>query len=54
MGMTFAEKILARAAGKDSVVPGEIVVVRPAHLLTHDNMAAIIGKIGPELEKYGV
>jgi homoaconitate hydratase family protein len=54
MSMTFAEKILARAAGKDSVVPGEIVMVRPAHLLTHDNTAAIIGKIGPELEKYGV
>jgi len=54
MGMTFAEKILAQAAGKDSVVPGEIVMVRPAHLLTHDNTAAIIGKIGPELEKYGV
>ena len=54
MGMTFAEKILARAAGKDSVVPGEIVVVRPAHLLTHDNTAAIIGKIGPELAEHGV
>jgi len=54
MGMTFAEKILARAAGKDSVIPGEIVMVRPAHLLTHDNTAAIIGKIGPELDKYGV
>ena len=54
MGMTFAEKILARAANTDSVVPGEIVTVRPAHLLTHDNTAAIIGKIGPELDKYGV
>jgi homoaconitate hydratase family protein len=54
MGMTFAEKILARAAGKDRVVPDEIVMVRPAHLLTHDNTAAIIGKIGPELERYGV
>ncbi|MFH1469450.1 MAG: 3-isopropylmalate dehydratase large subunit [Pseudomonadota bacterium] len=54
MGMTFAEKVLARAAGKDKVVPGEIVMVRPAHLLTHDNTSAIIGKIGPELDKYGV
>jgi homoaconitate hydratase family protein len=54
MGMTFAEKVLARAAGKDSVVPGEIVMVRPEHLLTHDNTAAIIDKIGPELEQYGV
>ncbi len=54
MGMTFAEKILARAAGKDRVVPGEIVMVRPNHLLTHDNTAAIIGKIGPELDEFGV
>ena len=28
MGMTIAEKILARAAGKGSVAPGEIVVVK--------------------------
>ena len=28
MGMTIAEKILARAAGRDSVAPGEIVVVK--------------------------
>jgi homoaconitate hydratase family protein len=52
--MTFAEKVLARAAGKDRVVPGEIVMVRPTHLLTHDNTSAIIGKIGPELDQYGV
>jgi homoaconitate hydratase family protein len=54
MGMTFAEKVLARAAGKDSAKPGEILFVRPAHLLTHDNTAAIIGKIGKELDKYGL
>jgi len=54
MGMTFAQKMLARAAGRDSVVPGQIVAVKPDHLLTHDNTAAIIGKIGDELEKYGV
>ncbi|MBN2798402.1 MAG: 3-isopropylmalate dehydratase large subunit [Deltaproteobacteria bacterium] len=54
MGMTFAERVLARYAGKDVVVPGEIAVVRPDHLLTHDNTSAIIGKIAPELEKYGV
>jgi 3-isopropylmalate/(R)-2-methylmalate dehydratase large subunit len=52
--MTFAEKALARAAGEDCAHAGEIKVVRPAHLLTHDNTAAIIGKIGPELEQYGV
>ena len=28
MGMTIAEKILARASGRDSVSPGEIVVVK--------------------------
>ncbi len=54
MGMTFAQKVLARAAGLDSVVPGQIVAVKPDHLLTHDNTAAIIGKIGDELDKYGV
>ncbi len=54
MGMTFAQKILARAAGLDSVVPGQIVAVKPDHLLTHDNTAAIVGKIGDDLEKYGV
>ncbi|MCK4916524.1 MAG: 3-isopropylmalate dehydratase large subunit, partial [Candidatus Eisenbacteria sp.] len=54
MGMTFAQKVLAKAAGLDSVVPGQIVAVKPDHLLTHDNTAAIIGKIGDELDKYGV
>ncbi len=52
--MTFAEKALARAAGEDCAHAGEIKVVRPAHLLTHDNTAAIIGKIGPELEQHGI
>ena len=54
MGMTFAQKVLARASGNDFVVPGQIVAVKPDHLLTHDNTAAIIGKIGDELDKYGV
>ncbi len=54
MGMTFAQKILARAAKLDHVEPGQIVAVRPDHLLTHDNTAAIIGKIGDDLEKHGV
>jgi homoaconitate hydratase family protein len=52
--MTFAQKVLARAAGLDSVVPGQIVAVKPDHLLTHDNTAAIIGKIGDDLGKHGV
>ncbi len=54
MPMTFAEKVLARAARRTQVSPGEIVVVRPLHLLTHDNTAAIIGKIKPELDAYGI
>jgi 3-isopropylmalate/(R)-2-methylmalate dehydratase large subunit len=54
MSMTFAEKILARKAGLDKVVPGQIVTVKPDHLLTHDNTSAIVGKIGADLDKYGV
>jgi 3-isopropylmalate/(R)-2-methylmalate dehydratase large subunit len=41
MGYTFAEKVLARKAGKAHVSPGEIVTVAPDVLLTHDNTAAI-------------
>eukprot|EP01156_Anaeramoeba_ignava_P002022 Anaeramoba_ignava/a217353_229.p1 GENE.a217353_229~~a217353_229.p1 ORF type:complete len:434 (-),score=122.24 a217353_229:325-1626(-) len=52
--MTFAEKILAKKAGLESVVPGQIVTVYPEHLLTHDNTAAIIGKISDELNEFGI
>ncbi len=44
MGHTFAEKVLARKAGLDSVVPGQILTVRPDKLLTHDNTSAIAGQ----------
>ncbi|MBN1956308.1 MAG: 3-isopropylmalate dehydratase large subunit [Anaerolineae bacterium] len=44
MGETFAEKLLARKAGLAGVVPGQIVVVQPDKLLTHDNTAAISKK----------
>ncbi len=54
MGKTFAEKILAKKAGLKEVVPNQIVTVKPEHLLTHDNTAAIIGKIGKDLDKYGI
>ena len=54
MGETFAQKVLARTAGLPAVVPGQIVAVRPDHLLTHDNTAAIIGKIEDDLETHGV
>jgi len=54
MGKTFAEKVLAIKSGRDSVEATQIVTVRPDHLLTHDNTAAIIGKIGDDLDAYGV
>jgi 3-isopropylmalate/(R)-2-methylmalate dehydratase large subunit len=38
---TFAEKILARAAGLDAVRAGQIVDARPDVILSHDNTAAI-------------
>ena len=41
MGKTFAEKLLARKAGLEAVVPGQIVTVQPDKLLTHDNTSAI-------------
>jgi homoaconitate hydratase family protein len=54
MGKTFAEKLLALKSGRESVEAGEIVTVHPDHLLTHDNTAAIIGKIGDDLDSYGI
>ncbi len=54
MDMTFAEKILAKYSDLKEVAPGQIVTVHPDHLLTHDNTAAIIQKIKPELNKYGI
>ncbi len=54
MDMTFAEKMLAKYSKLRKVVPGQIVTVHPDHLLTHDNTAAIIQKIKPELHKYGI
>jgi len=41
MGMTFAEKILAKKAGKESVKPGEVVTVEPDWVMSHDNAAPI-------------
>jgi 3-isopropylmalate/(R)-2-methylmalate dehydratase large subunit len=43
MGLTFAEKILAKKAGLESTVPGQIVEVTPDVALSHDNTAAIKG-----------
>ena len=37
----MTEKLLARASGNDTVNPGEIVVIEPDVILSHDNTAAI-------------
>ncbi|PKO21478.1 MAG: 3-isopropylmalate dehydratase large subunit [Chloroflexi bacterium HGW-Chloroflexi-1] len=42
MGYTFAEKALARAAGLETAVAGQIVDARPDIVLSHDNTAAIV------------
>ncbi|HNQ78918.1 MAG TPA: 3-isopropylmalate dehydratase large subunit [Acidobacteriota bacterium] len=54
MGKTFAEKILMKKTGIKDLVPNQIVIVRPDHLLTHDNTSAIVGKVGEDLKKYGI
>ncbi|MBW2276823.1 MAG: 3-isopropylmalate dehydratase large subunit, partial [Deltaproteobacteria bacterium] len=41
-------------SGQAEVVPGQIVIVEPDHLLTHDNTAAIVGKITDDLAEFGV
>ena len=50
----FAEKVLAKKAGLKEVRPGQIVTVRPDHLLSHDNTAAIVEKITGDLAEFGV
>ncbi|MDQ7030776.1 MAG: 3-isopropylmalate dehydratase large subunit [Ardenticatenia bacterium] len=40
-GQTFAQKALARAAGRERVAVGEVVDARPDRVLSHDNTAAI-------------
>lgn len=43
MPLTFAEKILAKKAGLDLVVPSQIVEITPDVVLSHDNTAPIYG-----------
>jgi 3-isopropylmalate/(R)-2-methylmalate dehydratase large subunit len=43
MPQTFAEKILAKKAGLDHTVPGQIVEITPDVALSHDNTAPIYG-----------
>lgn len=40
-GYTFAEKVLARAAGVESARAGDVLMVRPNLRFSHDNSAAI-------------
>ena len=41
MGLTFAEKILAKKAGLEKTTPGQIVDITPDVVLSHDNAAPI-------------
>src|SRR6185436_3785386 len=41
MGMTFAEKVLARKAGLNDTAPGQVVDISPDVALSHDNTAPI-------------
>jgi 3-isopropylmalate/(R)-2-methylmalate dehydratase large subunit len=54
MGETFAQKVLAARSGARSVEPGQIVTVRPDHLLMHDNAAPIVSKVNADLDTYGL
>lgn len=51
MGMTLAEKTLARKCGKDQVVPGEIVVVPVDCAMMTDILGPRI--IAGEMERIG-
>ena len=52
MGQTFAEKIIARAAGRKSVNPGEIVTCNVDLAMIHD--ASGPRRVKPHLERLGV
>jgi len=54
MGLTFAQKVLAKKAGLATVAVGQIVDVEPDFCLSHDNTAAIsktFAKLGVERVK---
>ncbi len=44
MGMTIAEKILARASGKSKVKPGEVIEPRVDLAMSHENGALVINQ----------
>ena len=51
MGLTLAEKLIARAAGKDEVRPGETLTVRVDLAMMHDSSGP--RRIAPILERLG-
>lgn len=54
MGHTFAEKVLMKKANLSEISVNQIVIVKPDHLLTHDNTSAIVSKVEEDLKKYGI
>lgn len=54
MGLTITEKIIARAAGRDTVKPGEIVGVTVDRLMINDLMAPVVFKHFSTLEADGI
>jgi len=52
MAATLAEKIIARAAGRDAVTPGEIVTCRVDLAMIHDSGG--LRRVAPVLERLGV
>lgn len=44
MRQTFAQKILAKKAGREEILPGEILTLSPDMVLSHDNTADISEK----------
>jgi 3-isopropylmalate/(R)-2-methylmalate dehydratase large subunit len=53
VGMTLTEKILAKAAGKDSVAPGDVVFAKVDKLMMHDVSGPGVIKVLEEWEKKG-
>jgi 3-isopropylmalate/(R)-2-methylmalate dehydratase large subunit len=54
MGMTVAEKILARASGRASVVPGDVVEPRVDLAMSHENAALVINQFREVFEGTGL
>ena len=53
MGMTMAEKILARASGRESVKPGDVVEPRVDLAMSHENAALVINQFNEVFDGTG-